>query len=177
MSGEPLVFAAAFESLLRVWGEQHRPAAREALKGAGVNVDRLDPAYPLRTWAAALEVTARGAFPDVPLDDALFRVGRGVVERYAESTVGGALFNVLRVMGPPRALQRLTRNLRTTNNFSDATVTMRGPTDFEVVLNLAAAPQFERGLLTAGLEKVGAREVKVTLVAQGEGATFDVSWS
>lgn len=177
MKNEPLIFAAAFDSLLRVWGEANRDAARATLLGVGVNIDKLDPAYPLPTWTAALEATARSAFPGVAHDEALYLTGRGVVERYAESLVGKALFGVLKVMGPARALHRLTRNLRSTNNFSEATVTERSPKDFEVVLNLVARPQFERGILTAGLELAGAHDVKVSIVRQDAGATYDVAWS
>ncbi len=177
MLDPPLIFAPAFESLLRVWGAARRDEARAAFAVLGVKVDKLDPAYPLAHWAAVLDISARALFPELGFDDALARVGRGVVARYAETVIGGALFTVLRLMGPRRALYRLSRNLRSTNNFSEAAVLQSGTNSYEVTLNLVALPHFERGVLEQGLELAGATGVEISVLAEGVGATYDVRWT
>jgi uncharacterized protein (TIGR02265 family) len=176
MLDPPLIFAPAFESLLRVWGSR-RAEARAAFEPLGVNIDKLDPAYPLAHWAAVLDVSARTLFPELDDDEALAKVGRGVVSSYAQTAIGGALFSVLKLMGPTRALYRLSRNLRSTNNFSEAAVIELAPKSYEVTLNLVALPHFERGVLEEGLELAGATGVEVSVLAEGVGATYDVRWT
>ncbi|MBL8936878.1 MAG: DUF2378 family protein, partial [Archangium sp.] len=72
-----------------------------------------------------------------------------------------------------------SRNLRTTNNYSDTRLTELGPNHFHLWVNRVAFPHYFRGLLEAGLEFGGARGVRVAIasVSAEQGVVFDLAWS
>lgn len=174
----PVVFSNSYESLFRVLGPRLDAAAERALLAQGVNPRALHAAYPYETWVASLRWAMELLWPGVALEEATYRMGRAIFVSFAETLMGRALMPLLRLMGPARGLQRMARNLRTTNNYSEATVSQRGPTQYELKLNLVAFPHYYRGLLEAGLEYTGARDIQVEVAGTAEGGcTVWVSWS
>ncbi|MCU0696396.1 MAG: DUF2378 family protein [Myxococcaceae bacterium] len=177
---EPLVFPDAIQTLVDIWADPS--SARRAFAELNVQVDRLEPAYPVGVFRTLLERTARARFPELPTDDALFEVGRASVEPYSKTALGTAIAAMLRLIGPARALRRIARTLRSTNNYSNAEVTQMGATEFEVTLDLVVSPPYEQGIISAGLTLAGARDVSVQVVKheetfQGERAVFRVRWA
>jgi uncharacterized protein (TIGR02265 family) len=177
--GEPehVIFSSAFESLRRALGALLDPRLRARFKSElGVDFDNLNAAYPLATWNSAVRLTQQVLFPDQP--DGERRVGAQVVTSYVDTMVGSALFAMLRLLGPRRALARLTRNLRTSNNFSETSITEEAPNTWKVWINQIELPHFDAGLLESGLINAGAKGVKVEVLANdASGTTYRVGWT
>lgn len=174
---ERVIFLQAFESLQRALGERLDPALRGRFKAElGVDFGHLNPAYPLEAWNRGVRLAMQVLFPGDPRAERL--MGARIVQTFAETTIGGALFVMLRVMGPRRALVRLTRNLRTSNNYSETSTKELDPNTYEVWINQVELPHFDAGVLEAGLSNAGARDVKVDVVStDAKGTTYRVGWS
>ena len=174
----PVVFSNSYESLFRVLGPQFDAAAHQAFLAQGVNPKALQAAYPYETWVASLRWAMKRLWPEATLDEATYRMGRAMFTSFAETTIGRALVPLLRVMGPRRGLERMARNLRASNNYSEVTVTPRGPNQYELWVNLVAFPQYFRGLIEAGLQSSGAKDVAIEIVTHDavEGARFWITW-
>jgi uncharacterized protein (TIGR02265 family) len=177
---EPLVFPDAVLSLVDVWSDD--VSAGRAFAELGVRIDKLDPAYPIAVFRTLLERTAKARFAAVDIDTALFNVGKASVEPYAKTVLGKATAALVRLIGPARALHRIGRTLRSTNNYSNARVNQLAATEFEVSLDLVVAPAYEQGIISAGLALAGARDVSVSIIRRepvlmGESAVFHVRWA
>lgn len=175
----PVVFGNSVEALVRVLGAALTPAVHQRFLKLGVDLTRPNPAYPYQQWLETLELAMEVLWPGLARDEATYRMGRAIFESYGETVLGKALLQVVRVLGPRRALERMSRNLRTTNNYSETKLTEVGPNQFELWVNRVAFPHYFRGLLQAGLEFGGAAQpaVAVARVSETEGVVFTITWS
>ncbi|MFO0598319.1 MAG: DUF2378 family protein [Myxococcaceae bacterium] len=162
---EPVVFGSSYEALERVLGDQLDESVRAKLRGFGVDLKKLNPAYPYRTWLHSLELTMALKWPGVAREEASYHLGRAIFESFGQTLMGKALMPLLRVLGPRRGLERMNRNLRSSNNYSRTTLEQRAPTSFALGINLVAYPQYFRGLLEDGLENSGAKSPKVEVLS------------
>lgn len=173
----PVVFGTSVEALARVLGRPLDPSVRERFRALGVDLEHPDAAYPYELWVDALRLAMQLKWPGAPLDEATWRMGRAILESYGDTLMGRALLQLVKVLGPRRGLERMTRNLRTTNNYSETRLTELGPNHYELWVNKVAFPHYFRGLIEAGLEFGGARDVRVGIASTSEGSvTFELSW-
>lgn len=172
----PVVFAASYESLIRLLGPKLDARAHERFRAHGVDLQKpLQPAYPLATWVESLKVTFDLVAPGAPVETASHLVGRRLVTSLTETTVGKALFALLRVIGIRRGLDRFTRTLRMTNNYSESKLTEQPDGSFIVWCSQVTYPHYYRGVFEAGLESLGAKDVKVSVLSHDSaGATFSL---
>lgn len=147
----------------------------------GLDVERpLLPAYAVPVWRACLELQRRAVFPDDSLEEASRKQGVRYTDAYLERTLlGGALLAMLRVLGPRRAMERMTRNFRSGNNFSEATFTVTGPDTGTLWLNdiFSASPHYIVGMLEQGLHRMGSRLTLTPLKHEGDACTFSARWA
>ncbi|MDP1921313.1 MAG: DUF2378 family protein [Myxococcales bacterium] len=178
MADAPVVFGNSVESLVRVLGPALDEEARQKFLALGIDLFKPNPAYPYELWVEALVMAMDLLWPGVTRDVATYRMGRAIFESYGQTVMGKALMALVKVLGPKRALDRMSRNLRTTNNYSETRLTDVGPNRYELWVNKVAFPHYFRGLLEAGLEFGGAAEVKVEVgsVSATEGVVFNLSW-
>ncbi len=176
---EKLIFSQTFEGLRQALGGALTPATLEAARALGVDFTQpFLPAYPRDTFVAVVERLAVDLHPTLGLEAAVAAVGRRFMDGYARTMIGRAMVAMLRVLGPRRALERLSRQFRTANNYSETRLRTLGERDFELWCNEVASPGWYFGIITRGLELAGARDVKVVMVdhlAPG-GATFRIRW-
>ena len=181
MTDAPVVFGSSVEALARVIGPKLTPELKAQFAALGFDLARPDPAYPYEAWVKALELTLRELYPGESEERATYLLGRALFDSYGTTMIGRALMQMLKVLGPRRALHRMARNLRTTNNYSDTRLTEHGDRHAELWINKARFPEYFRGLISEGLEFTGAREVQVTVKARGappdESIVFEVRWS
>ena len=179
MPDEPVVFHQSYESLRRALGPKLDRRALERFRAHGVHLDRpLEPAYPLDTWVKSLEVACELLAPGQPIEAASHLVGRRIVLSYAETTLGKALFAILRITGVERGLHSMQRNLRTSNNYSETRLEKKPDGSFELWCNRVTFPHYYRGIFEAGLESLGAKKVEVALLKHDEqGATFSLRFA
>jgi uncharacterized protein (TIGR02265 family) len=186
---EPVVFGHALETLLAE-AEVLAPHTLDALARLGLSpLHPLEVAYPEEVWSEALHILVQALSADLGTSAAEFLLGQRYSERALRSRLGSAMNSHARVVGPERTLMRTARNLRTANNFTDATVrALPGGKGWELVTSplrqFAASmrlrmdpPHFLRGVLTRSFEAAGARGVRMELVDHHEAsgtATFHV---
>ena len=178
MAEAPVVFGNSVESLVRVLGPALDETVRQKFLALGIDLFKPNPAYPYELWIQALQLAMNLLWPGVGREVATYRMGRAIFESYGQTVMGKALMALVKVLGPRRALERMSRNLRTTNNYSETRLTEVGPNRYELWVNKVAFPHYFRGLLEAGLESGGAAEVKVEVgsVSATEGVAFGLSW-
>lgn len=172
-----VVFGNSVEALVRVLGPALTEPVRRQFIDLGVDLLKPNPAYPYAVWISALSLAMKVLWPTLSHEQATYRMGRAIFESYGQTLMGQALLQLIKVLGPKRALERMARNLRTTNNYSETKLTPRGERAFELWVNQVAFPHYFRGLLEAGLEFGGARTPVVEFRSEGvAGVVFWVSW-
>lgn len=176
---QPMVFSQAVEGLLRALGNRLDDGAKDHLRALGLDVRaRLEPAYSLAVWTQVMRYASTLVAPGRPPPEQMFELGRRFIEGYAETIVGRAMLTALKVLGPRRTLERMSRNFRSGNNYTQTKLEALGPTDFTLWFNEVKEPEFYRGMLSAGVDRSGAKVVTVkTLNHDATGATFSVKWT
>ncbi len=179
--GERLVFQNTVEGLFaRGLAGRVTPTLKEQLRQVGLDLDRpLLPAYPVETWSRCVALTARVLHPGEPEPEALGRVGERMVDGYLETTMGRAMFGVLRLLGPQRTLGRMQKNLRSANNYTEVRLTEVSPREADLWMNEPGPLRyFMKGVLLAGLRGAGTPDVRVELRHFDDASvTYRVSWS
>lgn len=105
-------------------------------------------------------------------------VGRLFMLGYEKTLVGQALIAVLRVLGPKRMLDRMTRNFRTANNYTEVVVEAVTATQHTVRITHVTRPGLFIGLLEKGLTYAGAKNLSVKLIDHHDTvARYDVRWA
>jgi uncharacterized protein (TIGR02265 family) len=178
---ERLVFSHTVEGLFgRGLTGRVSPGLKEQLRQVGLDLDRpLLPAYPLATWSRSVELAAEMLYPDERREQALFKVGERMVDGYLETTMGRAMFGVLRLLGPQRTLGRMQKNLRSANNYTEVRLTEVSPREADLWMNEPGPLRyFMKGVLLAGLRGAGTPDVRVELRHFDDASvTYRVSWS
>lgn len=174
---EKVVFGQTIESLLKSFAP-FSASELVVLESLKIHPDKpVWAAYPLATHIALMELIAKSRFSHLPDIDAFTEIGRQFIGAYEKTLTGKALMAAMRLIGPKRVLARLTRTLKTGNNYSEGSVTELGPTEAEVRFNYVIKPGFYRGLLLAGLRVAGAKNLAVDYVRHdGNAALFRLKW-
>jgi uncharacterized protein (TIGR02265 family) len=176
---EKLIFSQTFEGLFRAAGSlSSEDPVLGALVEAGIDPRRpLRPAYPLSTFHQTLSILGQALAPGLPPDEQARQLGRRFIDGYGELMVGRAMLMVMRVLGPFRTLERLSRQFRTGNNFSETRLTSVSPRAAELWCNQVTLPGWYRGILERGLECAGAEAVQISVGLIDEtGGTFSIAW-
>lgn len=176
---ERVVFQQSFEGLIRALGPRLDNGCVQRLRQVGLDpIGPLSVAYPLDVWVGALKEAAATLAPEAPLDEAAALVGHRFLHGYGGTLIGSALLAGVRLLGPHRMLERMTRNLRTGTNYLEAQLEQQGPSHYVLTCRPVVVVGFYVGLFAAGLEISGAQKPCVTVVrADGDTAVYDLSWS
>jgi uncharacterized protein (TIGR02265 family) len=174
-----MVFSQAVEGLLRALGTRLDDGAKDRLKVIGLDVrTRLQPAYTLTVWTEVMRFGATLVAPSRPPQEQMFELGRRFIEGYSETIVGKAMLTALKVLGPKRTLERMSRNFRSGNSYTETKLEAKGPTEFTLWFNEVKEPEFYRGMLEAGVTRAGAKNIRVkTMSHDATGATFSIAWT
>lgn len=176
-----LVFSQTFEGLQRALSDRLSGQVFAQFRALGVDFEkRLEPAYEFDVWANSALQAAKVMHPQLPEAEQLYRFGRAFIDGYAFTLVGKAMLASLRLIGPRRTLERMDRNLRTGNNYTQTQLrAVDGePNTFTLWVTPVRYVDWYRGLLEAGMEAAGAKGLQVTAVArEGESVTYRIHWS
>lgn len=178
MSKEALVWAHTVEGLVRCGKHRATPRWRERLRAAGLDVEKkLAAFYTREQWRQFIVISAEELFEGTP-EQRLELLGGAFIDEYALTFLGRAVAALVKLIGPKRALERMTKSLRSGNNYSQTSTTFTGPQRAEFWLNeTQGAPSYICGALAAVLRLTGVRAVRVkTLKTDGHTATFEVEW-
>jgi uncharacterized protein (TIGR02265 family) len=182
MTAEKLVHAQTVEALfVRAFENRLTPACREALKRAGLDLDRrLERSYRLEQWKNFLRIAAAHVYGGVPAEAAYYSLGERFMDAWFGTFFGRALLGMARLAGPRRMLLRAGNGFRAGNNFSEVRVIERGASSLELWMNdvLADQPTFAAGLLARAVELAGGwRVVAIPEGFDGTACTFHIRWS
>jgi uncharacterized protein (TIGR02265 family) len=175
---EALVWVHTVEGLLRACQSRATPRWRERLRGAGLDLEKpLAPAYGREQWRDLITISSQELFTGTP-EERFEQLGAAFIDQYAQTFIGRALAKLVAVIGPRRALERMTRSLRSGNNYSETRASFPGPGRAEFWLNeTLGAPSYIHGALSAVMKLSGAKGVRVkTMETDGHAATFSVEW-
>lgn len=180
-ASDRLVFSQTVEGLLlRALKERLTERLKDRLaKEAGIDLRApLKPGYSLDSWDTAVTVAAEELHPKVELAVAFELLGAALTQGYFDTMVGSALAAMLRLIGPPRAIRRIERSLRSGNNYSQTSLTELSPSHFEIHTNETGRLRDNlRGVIRRGMEVAGARNVRCTVVRFDETNTvYDIEW-
>ncbi|MEW5739602.1 MAG: DUF2378 family protein [Myxococcota bacterium] len=177
---ERVVFSHTIEGLfVQALGARVTPELKARLKSAGLNLDaKLLPAYPFEVWMKVLELTCQALFPDLPTDQAMFRVGESFLDGYQHTFLGRAVLGMIRVLGPRRTLLRSTQNFRSGNNYTETKITEVDVNIIDLWMNeVGPWPTFTAGIIHAALKAAGAEPRIDILDHDGHACTYRVSWA
>ncbi|MBL8910118.1 MAG: DUF2378 family protein [Archangium sp.] len=177
--GEALVWRHTIEGLIRVGVARGDGTPwKSRMKEVGLNVDApLATAYPRDQWKQFIATSAEVLFQGTE-EERLEQVGKAFIEEYAETFLGRAVASVLKLIGPRRALERMTKSLRSGNSYSDTRATFTGATSAEFWLNdTLGFPTYIVGALGAVMRITSAKNVVVKPIKiEGVACTFIVTW-
>ncbi len=176
-----VVFSSGFEALFsKELRAKVTPALEASLKAAGLRLDKpFQAAYPVEVWLQSVQLTAKHLHPEDSIPEAYRKLGRSTIVGFTETLIGRALFSLLRLIGPVRALDRAARNYASANNFTKVVLTRVGPTSFDFHLNeVDMPPQYDMGVLEEALVQLHVTSPRVTLQNQDpQGFTMRLEWN
>lgn len=177
---EELDFQSSVEALfVQALRADLTPSLKARLKEEGLDVDKLQPAYPRRVFSRCCRIAAEALYPDLIREEALRLLGRRLIEGYSLTLIGRAVMGVFKLIGVRRGLERLTRAFRNGDNYTETRFILLEPGRADVTFNqVNGQPTFTQGMLEACLDWVGARDSRVMVMREeGDGAVFRLTWT
>ncbi len=173
---EPVVFGTSIEALVdRALRGRMTPQAQAGIQALGIDLRRLKVAYDYTTWVKLQQLLVDLFYPRLTREQALQQLGRDYIQGLEHTLVGKALFAMSRLSGVRKMLERMTRNVRTANNYMESLLEPLPDGTFllhyQVVPALVPAmqklpspsPHYFHGILQAAMAATGARDIRVDL--------------
>lgn len=177
---ERLFFNSFVEALIiRAYGPKLSPRLKERLRALELDLDRpLEPGYRAELLVPWLGVLCEELHPEVSAEEAQQRLGRRFIAGWKETFIGRALVPLVKLLPAKRALGRMERNFRSTDNFSRITVVDRGPNTVDLEFaDVCQSPSFFLGLLDEGATISSAKNPRSSLFRfEAPGAVFRCEW-
>jgi uncharacterized protein (TIGR02265 family) len=179
---EQLVFGPTVEGLfVRGLKPKLSPTTIADLRRASVDVEKpILPAYSRQVISEAVGLAARALYPDADPAEAWYRIGKHVALGVRGMPLGGAALALMRVLGPRRAMGRMARTFRSTNNYMAVRLRELAPNRYELDLEPSnEQPRYMQAVIEDLLEAAGAQELRVEIALHDrarELATYRISW-
>lgn len=174
-----LWFSNSIEGLLvRGIGTRLTPDLRARIRTAGINLDRIEPAYPVEVFVAACRAVMPTLYPQSTEADAFYELGCSFMRGYSETLLGGAMVRMMKLIGPRRTLERMTKNFRTGGNYIETRFIALGPGSVELwISDVTEMPDFYRGIIEEGARMIRVKELSTTMLpADPPAALFRIDW-
>lgn len=172
------MFSQTVEGLFRALGPLDERSLGK-FRAIGFNPARLEPAYPVEKYVELQRVAVAVFAEGMPFSVGIEALGRRFVDGYGETLIGRAVLLSLKLLGPRRTLERLTRTLSTGTSFFETKLTETAPGVWQLWLNHVTYPGWYVGLLRRGLELAGANDIELKVLRHdgpGLGLTLEVRW-
>ncbi|MBN1209822.1 MAG: DUF2378 family protein [Myxococcaceae bacterium] len=184
---EPVAFDQLMEGLLlHAMKGRLDEGAQRRLRGLGVDLERpLLSAYPLMTLLETLRLCSDVLHPELPREEARYRLGARTLEGFGATGMGKALFGMARLWGSRRMLSHMTRVFQTGVNYArarsrelpggDVEVTVEVLPEFRAAISPRPGldPHFVRGIIAQLMEVCGdSIPVSLVLPADPTGLSF-----
>jgi uncharacterized protein (TIGR02265 family) len=179
MKQEDLDFQTSIEALfVQALSGDITPRLRDRLKEGGIDLANLHPAYPRLVFSRCCRIAADEVYPGLSAEEGLRRLGRRLIEGYAQTMLGRAIVAVFRLIGVRRGLERVTRGFRSGDNYTETRFALDGSTRADLWFNqVNGQPTFTLGMLEACMDWVGAKGGRVQLLrVEGDGCVYRLEW-
>jgi len=177
---ERLVYDITVESMFsRALKGRLNSRVRARVKEAGIDLDaKLEPGYPREVWLRAMRIVVEELYEGVPEERAWFELGERLVVSLRETVLGSATLNVLKLLGPRRALGRMSQTFRAANNYNQAKLEELGPSHFRLWVNeVGVSPHFIAGTVVGTLKAAGAASPRVEIAEfDGQQCTYAITF-
>lgn len=149
----------------------------EELKRVGVDVQRLEPTYPLTAWYAALRIARRRVAGHLPEDQAFRLLGDKLIVGFFDTLVGKMVSVGMPLLGPDQTLQRIARMWRTGQPSLSMETVKEAEGRWRLTLHqVGVIPDFCAGIMQSGLARTGV-QVTVTVLSRGQDTcVLQASW-
>ncbi|MFZ5439923.1 MAG: DUF2378 family protein [Myxococcota bacterium] len=178
-SSERLWFSTVIEAVfIKGLGAKMTPKLKAELRAAHIDLDRLQPAYPVESVKRVFKVVVTELYAGVDEAEALRQLGAQSMKGYGETLIGKALLQILKLIGVRRSLLRMHTSMRSGNNYLETFSNVVGPNCIELRFSdVTGMPSFYQGILEEGGRMAHARNLRVTTaVSEPPGHTFRVEW-
>ncbi|MGV3620817.1 MAG: DUF2378 family protein [Archangium sp.] len=154
------------------------PTAAEAEVASRLKLNDGRETYELVHWLELVDACAASRFAELPEHGRHAAVGRLFMSGFAETTPGSAVLSLMRVIGPERAMRRMSRDVKEASDVESVEVEPLPPHGARLRLSHVSRPGFYLGVLEAVLIAADAVYPHVQISAQdGSAVTFDVRWT
>lgn len=183
MAEEQLVFGQILEALfLKGLKVKLSPELIGKLRKLGLDLEKpLLPAYPRATVHECILLTARTLYPDVPISDAFYLVGKSVTPGQRSTFLGNAILTVVGLIGPHRSLERVARTFRTTNNYMNVKLERVGDAEYTLGLDPSNEyPSYMQAVIEDILTVAGAKQLRVLVEKHDpktQHCTYRITWT
>lgn len=178
-ASERLMFSQVIEAVfIKGLGDKITPSLRAEIKKAGIDLAKLQPAYPVEVMEKACKAVVPTLFPGMTEAEAFFQLGMVSMRGYSDTLLGKALIQILKLIGVRRSLLRMHTSMRGGNNFLDTSSTVLAGNSIELRFSdVHGMPSFYQGIIEEGGRMAHAKSIRVTTVeGQPPGHTFRVEW-
>jgi uncharacterized protein (TIGR02265 family) len=178
-NAERLWYSPVIEAVfLKGLGEKLTPGLRAELKKIGIDLARLQPAYPVVQVHQACQVVIPVLFPGVSQEEAMHALGVSSMRGYTETLLGKALIQVLKLIGVRRSLLRMHTSMRAGNNYLATSAVVVNERCIELRFSdVSQMPTFYQGILEEGGRMAHAKNLRVVSADSAPpGHTFRVEW-
>lgn len=123
---------------------------------------------PVENYLQILEVLAQELYPELPQEDAFFRIGQEAVEGYRQTILGRIQFAAAKIVSPNKIAKIAPANTRQNSNFGEIRWEELAPTKFRYIFEETPVPiAFVAGNFLAALKTTRARKVRVSYRTPG----------
>ena len=157
---------------------QLTPELRAGIKKIGIDLGKMQPAYPVAQVHQACRSVMPALFPGKTEGEALHTLGVSSMRGYTETLLGRALIQVLKLIGVRRSLLRMHTSMRAGNNYLDTSAVVVNDRCIELRFSdVSEMPTFYQGILEEGGRMAHAKNLRVTSIdGTVPGQTFRVEW-
>jgi len=176
---ERLMFSQVIEAVfIKGLGEKVTPSMKAEIKKAGIDLAKLQPAYPVEVMEKACKLVTPMLYPGMSESEAFVELGVVSMRGYTETLLGKALIQILRLIGVRRSLLRMHTSMRGGNNFLETSSTVIAGNVIELRYNdVHGMAPFYQGIIEEGGRMAHGKNVRVTTVSSDPpGHTFRVEW-
>ncbi len=176
MTTERLIFGNSVQGMLSALGEI-TPEVKARLIELGVNPDKLLPAFSVPVYSKLLDFIGAQRFPRLEGHERDRALGQEFIRGFGRTFVGKATMALGSVLGPMRATMRLTRTMRTVNNYSNAEAVPVSAKSVQVWCHPVLRPWYYVGVFEQAGWELHGPSYKVELQKfEQERADFLISW-
>lgn len=165
--------------ILRPYGPRLTPRLKDRLRSFELDLDKkLRPGYPARLLRPWLDALAEEFFPGQPHEQAHEAIGRAFIIGWKQTLLGRGIVQLVKLLPAKRAIGRIEKNFRATDNFTVIDVTDRGPREMGLRFHdVCDSVHFFHGVLDEGAKVSSAKNPRCRLEKfEQPGAQFVCTW-